>query len=220
MTNERFWEIVDFVNWPRDDYKEVEAELLFSLSPNEVNEFRDELDRRTSKVGNAFDETYDEADADFYVSGDGFSDLKNHVVGRGKSYYEDRLENPEKLLDDMRENNFVESFSYAIPYRTDYEKIGQQYYRYRSSSYVDRFQKIADTEKFAESYREKAKWLANAMDEFPNVKPRWFDCDGEDELLDRLVELEEDLSDDVKGVPVKNLVRDYRRYCVYGPNDR
>lgn len=223
MTDSRFWEIVDFVDWPREDYKDVKVDLLMNMAPNEIDEFRDELGKRTSELREKFDEAYDEANADFYVSGDGLDDLVNHVVGLGKAFYKDHVEYPETLLSDYKGNNFVESFSYAIPRPTDYEKLGTGYYQFRSTKYVESYKKIAENEKFSEDYRYKASRMASALEDFPSlsgVARRWKYADlieeaTQEALLDRMYEIEEELSDDINGWPARNLISDYRTYYIY-----
>ena len=68
MTDERFWEIVEFIDWPRKDYEEVKAEILMELAPREIKELRDGLGKRTGKLRSLFDETREEMEDNFYVS--------------------------------------------------------------------------------------------------------------------------------------------------------
>ena len=217
MTNERFWEIIDKVDWPRENYDQIKVDLLMTLSPNEVEELRDELYRRISKVREAFNEARDK---ETWISDDGLSDLCNHVVGLGKQEYNWRLNNPDVLINDYKEGNFVESLSYALPYLQDYQKLGNAYYRHRSNSKAEDIREITENDRLAKSIQEKAKRLVSTMESFPDVKLRWFDCENESEFLDHLWKLAEDLDSEIKGWPIRNLISDYRTYAIHGSNDR
>lgn len=216
MTSERFWDLIESIDWPRDDYEEAKVDLLMNVAPNEVKELRDELGKRTGILRTLFDQAYDETDANFYVSGDGFDDLVNHVVGLGEEEYERVLDEPELLLKRYNEGDFVESLSYAIPHATEFEKLGLDYYGFRSEKYVSRLEDIAENDRLAEHVREKAGKLAYGMEKFPHIDSLADRLDMEDdEYLDHLIELAEDLDKEIKGWPVRNLISDYRTYMIY-----
>jgi hypothetical protein len=227
MTDERFWEIVDSVGWPVEDTDEARVEILMNTAPAEIKEFRSELDERTSKLHALFDEAREEMDEDFYVSGDGLSDCVNHIVGCGKHEYRVHVLNPEQTVRTYRNGRFVENFSYAVPYATEYEKLGTDYYVFRSDRYVDRYDEIARNEKFSEDYRRKAMFMKEVLEDFPNISgmDSYFQrhdmfatfsvTEGEKAVLDWMYQTEEELSEDVKGWPVRNLVSDYKTYYIY-----
>lgn len=225
MTDQRFWEIVDSVDWPREDYEDAKIDLLMNTAPAEIDDFQDELNKRRRKLSSLFDEAREEVDEDFYVSGDGLDDCLHHIIGLGRLTYENCVEEPQAIVDRYRANDFVESFSYAVPYATDYEKLGTQYYHFRSQQSIDEYDEIATNEKFSEDYRQKAMFMVELLEDFPqnrsnvNYLKRHDMIDAEEpteeDLLDWMYETEEELEDDVHGWPVRNLVSDYRRYYIY-----
>jgi hypothetical protein len=223
MTDKRFWEIVDSVGWPVEDTDEAKVKILMNTAPAEVEKLREELNERTSTLRELFDEERERVDEDFYVSGDGLSDCVNHIVGLGKLAYQNCLECPQAIVDRYRVGEYTESFSYAIPYPTEYEKLGTEYYQYRSDRYVGEYDEIATNEKFSEDYRRKAMFMKEILEDFPQIRGtanylqrhNMIDEDSEEALLDWMHETEEELSEDVKGWPVRNLVSDYRTYYIY-----
>ncbi len=223
MTDERFWEIVDSVGWPVEDTDEAKVEILMNTAPTEIKEFRSELDKQTSKLRTLFGEVAEDMDENFYVSGDGLSDCVNHIVGLGRSVYETCVNCPRSIVGRYRQNEYTENFSYAIPYATEYEKLGTDFYTYRSDRYVGEYDEIAKSEKFSEDYRRKATWMIDVLENFPHNRgtadrleyAEQIDEPTEEALLDWMHETEEELSEDVKGWPVRNLVSDYRTYHIY-----
>lgn len=224
MTDNRFWEIVDSVDWPREDYKAANVEILMNTAPAEINDFRDELNKRTSTLRELF---YEVRDEDFYVSGDELSDCVNHIVGLGQTAFENSVACPQAIVDRYRAEEYTENFSYAIPYATEYEKLGTDYYQYRSDRYVDEYGEIATNEKFSEDYRRKAMFMEEILEDFPHIQTKddylrrhdmfatFSVTEGEKAVLDWMYQTEEELSEDVKGWPVRNLVSDYRTYYIY-----
>jgi len=223
MTDERFWEIVDSVNWPREDYEDAKVQILMNTAPAEVKELRDEMNDRRRKLDELFDEAYSEVDEDFYVSGDGLSDCLHHIIGLGELTYKACVDNPMTIVDRYRAGEYTESFSYAIPHATEYEKIGTDYYQFRSTKYVSYYDEIAKNEKFSEDYCRKAMWMVDVLEAFPHVRGTVdqleyadrIDEATEEALLEWMYETEEELSDDINGWPVRNLVSDYRTYYIY-----
>jgi hypothetical protein len=223
MTDERFWDIVDSVGWPVEDTDAAKVEILMNTAPAEIKEFRNELDERTSKLREFFDEAREDMDEDFYVSGDGLDDCVNHIVGCGEHEYRVHVLNPEQIVRTYRNGRFVENFSYAVPYATEYEKLGTEYYTHRSHRCIDKYDEIAKNEKFSEDYRRKATWMVDVLESFPYNSSaadrlEYADQIGEpteEALLDWMHETEEELSDDINGWPVRNLVSDYRTYYIY-----
>lgn len=223
MTNERFWEIVDSVGWPVENTDETKVEILMNTAPAEVEELRDHVNESVGALRRAFEEERERMDENFYVSGDGLSDCLNHIVGLGYETFERELLSPSLIVERYREREFTESFSYAIPYPTEYEKLGTDFYTYRSDRYVDEYDEIAKNEKFSEDYRQKAGWMVDVLENFPHNQGTadrleyayQIDEPTEEALLDWMRETEEKLSEDVKGSPVRNLVSDYRTYYVY-----
>jgi hypothetical protein len=223
MTDERFWEIVDSVDWPVEDTDAAKVEILMNTAPAEIKEFRDKMDEKTGALRRAFDEERERMDEGFYVSGDGLDDCVNHIVGLGYETFERELLSPSLVVERYREKNFTESFSYAVPYATEYEKLGTEYYQYRSDRYVGEYDEIATNEKFSEDYRRKAMFMKETLEDFPQIRGtanylqrhNMIDEDSEEALLDWMHETEEELSDDINGWPVRNLVSDYRTYYIY-----
>lgn len=227
MNDERFWKIVEFIDWPREDYKDIKAELLMELSPREIKGLRDGLGERTSKLRELFDEERERTGEDFYVSGDGLDDCVNHIVGLGEMAYTNCVECPGAIVGRYRAGEYTESFSYAIPGVNEVAKLSRDYYQFRSTKYADQFREIGNTDKFASEYKAVANRVADVLESFPYhyssiarfKRAGEIEKETEEALLDRLIEYEEELSEDVRGVPVKNLISDYRTYFKKSENE-
>jgi hypothetical protein len=223
MTDERFWEIVESVDWPVEDTDKAKVEILMNTAPAEVEELRNKMDETAAALRRAFEEEREHMDEDFYVSEDGLDDCVNHIVGLGYETFERELLSPSLIVERYREKDFTESFSYAIPYPTEYDKLGTDFYIYRSDRYVNQYDEIARNEKFSEDYRRKAMFMKETLEDFPQIRGTasylqrhdMIDENSEDAVLDWMYRTEEELSDDINGWPVRNLVSDYRTYYIY-----
>lgn len=120
-SQEVFWECVSEIGWPVKNTTLTGAKILRAWTPEFTVSFREILSEKASKVFRTFEE-YEELEASqnqrgrYHLSDDGMSDFSNHVVGMGKTIFEEETKNPEKLFERAVALDYEENFSYAIPY--------------------------------------------------------------------------------------------------------
>ena len=56
------------------------------------------------------------------VGDDSYEDLRAHIIGMGRKEFQKVMRNPELAYDRAVDGKYTESFSYAIPSRSDYQK--------------------------------------------------------------------------------------------------
>lgn len=134
MTEERFWTLVYKSGWHRfwkyDRNVEIcRRRLLEALSEGELDEFAEmvtdkmgELQERITSYyrevsGGEFDYLMPEGfSPNGYIGDDTLSDGLYHIVGRGKTYYNQVMKNPDKFwtnFKDVYEMMMSESFVYV-----------------------------------------------------------------------------------------------------------
>ena len=112
-SEDKFWEIIEKVNWKKDNsYKRVASEL--SILPKDLKkELRDFCDSKTNELQKKFEEEWLKPGSDgIECSDDGWGDLCADVVGRGKTFY---YSVTKKKLQKMAINlDYVENFLYSF----------------------------------------------------------------------------------------------------------
>ena len=117
--DELFWFIIDMVDYKSDnDYRRInklfiDLNRFAGVSTNLINKFRSilgfKIDVIESRIGNDVRG----------VSDDSWSDVRYDVVSRGKDFYNKAL-NDYTVVQKMIDNDdYKESFSYAIPYEDE-----------------------------------------------------------------------------------------------------
>ena len=125
MCEDRFWELVALAKWPCD-YKKMNIKYRKMLNREECIAFRATLSKARSILDTAI------CSLPLGCGDDGYSDLKNHIVGLGKKEYYKHL-NDTELVQDMADNrSYVESYSYCLPYDSDYEDSEKSKYDIKS----------------------------------------------------------------------------------------
>jgi len=144
MNSEEYWEMVAKVDWPslcNSPTDEVDAgkDILTELLPTkqDMENFRaagaeakkmlvDAMDAWEAKQGRD-DPTW----AGWGVGDDSYSDLANHIIGCGKDEWAATIIDPSKAYarcqhkyttGNKKSDGYVESFSYCIPYKEDYDE--------------------------------------------------------------------------------------------------
>jgi hypothetical protein len=114
-----FWTVVDMVDYKSDnDYKRISSIL------KDLNKFAGvpaEKILALAKVLNYKCKAIDKKWGDDIrgVGDDSWSDLKCDIVSRGKEYYERALIDFDLVQRMSNEDDYTESFSYAIPFTSD-----------------------------------------------------------------------------------------------------
>ena len=114
-----FWGIVDMVNYKSDnDYQRIK-DLLKDL--NAFAGVSSEKILLLAKVLNFKTKAIDKKWGDdiYNVGDDSWSDLRCDIVSRGKEFYNKALMDFDLVQRMANEDDYKESFSYAIPYTSD-----------------------------------------------------------------------------------------------------
>jgi len=113
MSEDKFWEIVETVNWGSDnDYERIREYFLANISKEDAIEFRRILSDKFNTLDKMIDGRNPQNGGD-----DSYSDLLHHVIGLGQIFYYNCL----RSYNLLKETNEVESFAYAIPYGYEYD---------------------------------------------------------------------------------------------------
>lgn len=119
MTKKEFWNIVEKLGWgtKTTDYEAISDELSRTLTPDQIEEFRDLCYKFERALGDTWGglEGFCEICPGF-ISNDGYGDFLAHSVGLGKKEYEAVLADTELAIRRFTSHDYVESFAYAIPW--------------------------------------------------------------------------------------------------------
>lgn len=141
MTEEKFWEIVDKVDWKglcaegRRPY-EAGGERMLELLPTweDADAFLDMFSKFRGTLYKAF-ETWEKDGEDWHcnhnprsfgLGDDSFGDLIAHCIGLGREEYTSCLADPERAWKRATNYDFTESFSYCIPFKDAYDPIEEK----------------------------------------------------------------------------------------------
>lgn len=214
MTNSDFWDFVNSIDFDRPT-AEVKAEIVLETSPARVKR----VDNKARELEHKLRHTaLDHDSKPDYVSEEVMAETAGAVIAKGRDRYEEVLEDPELFWNEEYEN-WGESpiFTSYIPYRSEYAKVTDAYYRQRAKNIAKDYGAVADNEKYAEDYRRKAATVFSMLEEgVPALAGRSRKNDHSDDDIDYTPELmaeyAEDLEDDVEPRHVKRLIRDFRLY--------
>ena len=111
---DKYWKQIEQLEWSQDgDYKRIEQQLKNNFTSSEAKQLHDFASHKVNELGKRFNNDW-LGDPGIDVSDDGWSDLRNEVVGRGKEFYENIT--VEKLQEMADNNDYNESFSYCFHY--------------------------------------------------------------------------------------------------------
>lgn len=119
----KFWKLVDEIGWGTKtvDYNNVRAGLIKKLTASQSKELTSTFNELSTTLTKAI-ETWEKAHGErLPVSDDGFSDLRAHIIGLGKTVYEAVLKDPELAMRRANERQYKESFSYCLPFPDDFQ---------------------------------------------------------------------------------------------------
>lgn len=151
MTEDRFWELVDMAHWPKTSCEDAKIMYRKLLSKEGAKNFR-------GSVGKAYRMLDRVADQNVHgVGDDGYSDLLKHIVGKGKSTFYKCLNSVNLIQKMADDNDYKESFSYCIPYESDYDPNGE--YSIQAVINVAKMSQ-QEIEKFLDmEYKTRGNWL-------------------------------------------------------------
>ena len=124
---DKYWQQIEELEWSKDaDYKRIEQQLKDNLTPTEARQLDDFANNKVIGLGKRFDNDW-LGDPGISVSDDGWSDLRNEVVGRGKEFYENIT--VAKLQEMANVMDYHESFSYCFSFVWDIKSKSKSWER-------------------------------------------------------------------------------------------
>ena len=118
MTEDKFWELVGLAKWPEMPYEDTKIIYLKKLNKKECSNFRKSVHIALGLLDIVAARNIDG------IGDDGYGDLLNHVIGKGKTTFYKCLKNV-KLMQKMADDrDYKECFGYCIPYESDYKEDG------------------------------------------------------------------------------------------------
>tara|TARA_R110000796_G_scaffold45933_1_gene111056 strand:- start:88 stop:456 length:369 start_codon:yes stop_codon:yes gene_type:complete len=109
-----YWQQIEDLEWSKDgDYRRIEQQLKDNFPPSEARQLDDFANNKVIELGKRFNDDW-LGTPGISVSDDGWGDLRNEVVGRGKEFYESIT--VAKLQEMANTNDYNESFSYCFTF--------------------------------------------------------------------------------------------------------
>ncbi len=114
---DQYWKQIKELKWEEDhDYKRIEQYLKDNLTNSQAIQLDDFVSEKAEQLYLKYESDW-LAEPGIAVSDDGWSDLLNEVVGRGKEFYKNITV---KKLQQMADNNdYEENFSYSFHFTYD-----------------------------------------------------------------------------------------------------
>ena len=109
-----YWQQIEKLEWAKDaNYDRIEQYLKDNLTVSECIQLSDFVKNKTDQLRIRFHDDW-LGDPGIDVSDDGWSDLVNEVVGRGKEFYENIT--LKKLQEMANVMDYHENFSYGFQF--------------------------------------------------------------------------------------------------------
>ena len=159
VSEEKIWDFIRRCEWTRDhDYNRIQHKMLRTLTTGEVVGYQDTYSNVLNKLSVKLDNVVSG------VGDDGYSDLLAHIVWSGKELYDAVMSDTsiaQKIIDDRE---YVESFSYAFPYVSDWNMLDKDYWIERAKRAIEElsdpdYVQLIKTEKVANTYKDMLKRL-------------------------------------------------------------
>ena len=143
MSDAEFWDVIADIGWDgkSQDWDKIKKKLLTTLSPDQIESLNGAFEKAKGGLYKKIDlwEKEEEIEAEedgrrprtLGLGDDSFSDLISHIVGLGKAEYDAVMKNPElayKRAVGRGPDGFTESFSYAIPFKSDLDNLSPKKY--------------------------------------------------------------------------------------------
>lgn len=120
---DQFWAQIEELEWQKDaDYKRIEQYLKDNFTISEVIRLKDFISEKVDSLYSKYESDW-LAEPGIAVSDDGWSDLLNEVVGRGKEFYENIT--VKKLQRMANIGDYFENFSYSFQFTYDLDREEQ-----------------------------------------------------------------------------------------------
>lgn len=140
------WKYIEELNWKvlskkKRGYEEGKLYMLENFTPKRGKEIDDFVRERHNELYKRIEE-YERANdthCGSYGGDDSFGDMIHHVIGLGEEKFNEIMEDPSQLND----MDYVESFSYCIPYEEDYKLLNVDCHVDRAKESVKELARIA-----------------------------------------------------------------------------
>lgn len=133
------WDYVEEINWAllskkKRGYKAGKLYMLENFTAKRGKEISDFVNERFSELYKCIEkfERANDTHCGGYGGDDSFGDMIHHVIGLGEAKFNEIMEDPSKL----NGMDFVESFSYCMPYKEDYKMLKEDYHVDRAKTAV------------------------------------------------------------------------------------
>ena len=139
-----FWKMTRVANWKKvidsskktqngykdkNEYDEVDKRLYTNYEYDQIKKFNSEYTYLYSDLYEWFEVVWlDKKYNKFMPSDDGYSDLISSVIGMGKKFTKDCIENPSVFIDMAKNDNYFENFGYLLQIsKSEYIEIRSKY---------------------------------------------------------------------------------------------
>lgn len=115
INDNKFWNIVDVVEWDRDwSYERIRKMLVKLYSKKQLKQIEEIANRKADKLEKVINKWMKENKKQPPYSDDSYSDLRYHIIGLGKEIYDAAIDDPSRAYRRAVKEDYVESFSYAL----------------------------------------------------------------------------------------------------------
>lgn len=152
MTEEQFWGLVDFIDWPtrHGQFVHVQKLLMSRIKREESDSVRSMLQAKMDALDAALART--PGVREMGVSMDDHLDLLAEVVSEGRLAYQAALEDPARIVDKWRAGDVHYSFYMLLPFEHDYDKLDGGYYAARADAIRDSARGVLEGEDFSPAH--------------------------------------------------------------------
>jgi len=144
------WKYIEEINWSelskrKRGYEDGKRYMLENFTQKRCNEISDFVHLRWRELYSCI-EDYERANDTHcgeYGGDDSFGDMLHHVIGLGEEKFIEIMADPSKL----NGMEYVESFSYCMPYDDDFELMGSDEHMERAQKAVSELARIVSQNK-------------------------------------------------------------------------
>jgi hypothetical protein len=144
MSEGTFWKVVSEIGWGNSsDNNRIKKRLLALWTPEQAEAARGTFSKLKGRLYNRVDdwsrEEVEQEDRNLGLGDDSFDDLLSHIIGLGKREYDAVMRDPSLAQDRALKGDYKESFSYALPWKEDYENLNISKYVKWAKGLVDEY---------------------------------------------------------------------------------
>jgi len=181
MSDGEFWKLVSKIGWgtKTTDYKAIKSAILNKYHfKKELEGIRDTFAKLKAALYQQLNNWEAEGEElgenrNFGTGDDGFDDLCSHIIGLGWKEYNSVLKDPKKAWDRAQKRDYVESFSYALPYGDEHDKHKKgEYTAWAKRTIQDYTGVLRDSD--LKPFHKEAKKLIDILKLMANNKPDAF----------------------------------------------